>query len=288
MNSEKLAEILASHSLWLASNNPWLRSGEALGECANLRDADLRGVILQDADLRDANLRGANLRWTNLENADLRGANLRGADFEGANLHGTILASANLEGAHLRGANFGGANFGGANLQGANLQGADLIGANLQNANLRDADFRSAELLDANLRGANLRGANLRDANLAGVDLEGAIFSENWQIVPPMGQSFAAFKKTRDVVVLELLIPGSAQRTSSLIGRKCRTNEALVVGVAHGVANDTGIYKSLHRMDFTYEIGKTAREPAFDPDIRVECTAGIHFFLTKEEAIDYR
>ena len=283
MNSEKLAEILASHSLWLASNNPWLRSGEALGECANLRDADLRGVILQDADLRDANLRGANLRWTNLENADLRGANLRGADFEGANLHGTILASANLEGAHLRGANFGGANFGGANLQGANLQGADLIGANLQNANLRDADFRSAELLDA-----NLRGANLRDANLAGVDLEGAIFSENWQIVPPMGQSFAAFKKTRDVVVLELLIPGSAQRTSSLIGRKCRTNEALVVGVAHGVANDTGIYKSLHRMDFTYEIGKTAREPAFDPDIRVECTAGIHFFLTKEEAIDYR
>jgi len=83
------------------------------------------------------------------------------------------------------------------------------------------------------------------------------------------------------------LIPGSAQRTSSLIGRKCRANEALVVGVAHGDANDTGIYRSLRVSRFTYEIGKMASEPSFNPDVRVECTTGIHFFITKEEAINY-
>jgi len=83
------------------------------------------------------------------------------------------------------------------------------------------------------------------------------------------------------------LIPGSAQRTSSLIGRKCRANEALVVGVVRGAANNAGIYKSLYNSRFTYEIGKMASEPSFDPDIRIECTTGIHFFLTKEEAIDY-
>jgi len=240
MNSEKLAEILASHSLWLASIGV---SGER---------ADLSGAILQGADFRGA---------------DFRGANLQGADFRGANLGGADLGDANL----------GGADLGGANLRGADLRGANLRDANLASANLRDADFE----------GTSLAGADLRGANLHGADLAGAIFSENWQIVPPVGQSFTAFKKVKGGVVLELLIPGSAARTSSLIGRKCRTNEALVVGVAHDNAHDTGIYESLHDSDFTYEIGKMAREPAFNPDIRVECTTGIHFFMTKEEAVDY-
>jgi len=231
MNPQKLAEILASHSLWLASN-------EVSGECVDLWGADLKNANLAEANLRGANLRGANLR----------GANLRGA-----------------------------------NLEGANLEGANLRGANLRGANLRGADLRWA-----NLRGANLRGADFRDAIFRDAILDGAIFAENWQIVPRVGQSFTAFKKVRGEIVLELSIPGSARRTSSLIGRKCRANEALVVGVAHGVANNAGIYRSLHCSDFTYEIGKTAREPAFDPDIRIECTTGIHFFMTKEEAISYR
>jgi len=206
MNSEKLAEILASHRLWL-------RTGGLSGERANFDRANLAGADLRWTDLGDANLAGVNLRW-------------------------------------------------------AILEGATLVGANLQSADLRGAD----------LRGADLRGA----------DLEGAILPQNWQIVPPVGQSFTAFKKVRGEIVLELLIPGSAARTSSLIGRKCRTNEALVVGNAHGVANNTGIYESLYDSHFTYEVGKVASEPSFDPDIRVECAAGIHFFMTKEEAIDYR
>ena len=206
MNSEKLSEILASHSLWVSSY-------EALGERANLRGADLRG----------ADLRGAILPWANLESADFR-----------------------------------------------------------------DAILQNAILQNAILRGVNLAGADLRGANLDNADLERAILPENRLIVPRVGQSFTAFKKVAKGVVLELLIPGSAQRTSSLIGRKCRANEAFVVGVAHDVANDTGIYESLCDPHFTYEIGKTAREPAFDPDVRVECTTGIHFFMTKEEAVDYR
>ena len=241
MNPQKLAEILASHSLWLRSN-------EVSGE---------RAVLVK----------------TNLQGADLRGANLRGAD----------LRDAGFEGANLAGANFQSASLDGANLRNANLQGTNLQWAKLRNADLRGADFRGAILMGADLRGADLRGADLR-----GADLGAAILPENWLIVPRVGQSFTAFKKVAGGVVFELLIPGSAQRTSSLIGRKCRANEALVVGVAHGVANDTGIYESLHDSRFTYEIGKMASEPSFDPDIRVECAAGIHFFMTKEEAIDYR
>jgi len=230
MNPQKLAEILASHRLWLTFNGV---SGKR---------ANLQGENLADANLRDTNLQGVNLAGANLERANLERANLRGV-----------------------------------NLTEANLAEADLAEANLIGANLRVA----------NLPWANLRGADLRGADLRGADLDGAILTENWQIVPPVGQTFTAFKKVRGEIVLELSIPGSAQRTSSLIGRKCRANEALVVGVVRGGANNAGIYESLHCLGFTYEVGKVASEPSFDPDIRVECTAGIHFFMTLKEAISY-
>jgi len=255
MNSEKLAEILASHAFWLSS----------LGVSG--KQADLRGADLTGANLQNARRRGSNRRGSNLEGADLRDANL-----QNANLQNALLRDANLAGADLRG----------ADLQDANLAGVDLGGADLTGANLQWANFRGA-----NLQWANFRGANLWGANFWGTNLDGAILPENWLIVPPVGQSFTAFKKVRGEIVLELLIPGSAQRTSNIIGRKCRANEALVVGVAVGVAHDTGIYESLHDSRFTYEIGKMAFEPSFNPDIRVECTAGIHFFMTKKEAIDY-
>ena len=266
MNSNEITEMLAAHSLWFAS-------GGTFGECANLvevdlQNADLASANLQNADLANANLRGANLANADLRDADLRGANLRDANLRNANLRGANLANANLRGADLRDADLARAIF-----DSADLRGADLAGALLARTDLRDADLRYADLDGANLEGANLEGANL---------------PQNWQIVPRVGQSFTAFKKVRGEIVLEFLIPGSAQRTSSLIGRKCRANEALVVGVAYGDANNAGIYESLYDLSFTYEIGKMAFEPSFDPDIRIECTAGIHFFLTKEEAIDYR
>ena len=83
----ELKNIISNHELWLLSN------GEK-GSCADLREANLRGVDLvganlEYADLRDtdlyrANLNGANLKYANLQDAYLRYTNLRDADLEGA------------------------------------------------------------------------------------------------------------------------------------------------------------------------------------------------------------
>ncbi len=73
MDQARLEAILASHKKW--------RMGEAGGERANLR-----GANLGCANLRDANLGGANLRDANLGGANLRGANLRDANLRGAYL----------------------------------------------------------------------------------------------------------------------------------------------------------------------------------------------------------
>ena len=211
--------------------------------------------------------------------ANLSGANLSGANLSGAYLTGAYLTGANLVGAYLTGANLVGACLYGANLSGANLSGANLTGADLGVADLGVADLVGADLVGANLSGANLSGANLTGANLTGATLP------PFQIVPEVGQ-FRAFKKVQGNVVLELLIPRSAQRTSTLGGRKCRASKVKVVGVASGATTET-VFRSHHEESFTYSVGKWASVPDYDGDIRVECAKGIHFFLTLDEAKNY-
>jgi hypothetical protein len=85
--------------------------GEAGGQRANLRGADLRGANLRGADLRDASLYGADLRGADLRDASLYGADLRGASLYGADLRDASLYGADLYGADLRGADLRGAKF---------------------------------------------------------------------------------------------------------------------------------------------------------------------------------
>ena len=205
------------------------------------------------------------------------------ANLEGANLQGAVLWGAVLQGANLKGANLWGANLKGANLWGANLQGAVLWGANLQGANLKGANLWGTVLQGANLKGAVLKGAVLKGANLKGAVLKGAVLKganlkeaklSPHSICPEVG-GFIAWKKTLRGVI-KLYIPAKAQRTSSLVGRKCRA-EYVKVLKGSGTSERGGNYVQ----------GKIYRPDSYDDDIRIECSHGVHFFMTKTEAEAY-
>ena len=169
-----------------------------------------------------------------------------------------------------------------ADLRNADLSGASLRNANLSDANLSGANLWSANLWSANLRNANLSGADLSGADLSGADLSGADLSganlPHFQIVPSKG-SFTAWKKTTKGVI-KIEIPTKAKRTSSLVGRKCRASFIKVIeGAGCGGVSPT---QSLNEL--TYNKGDIVYADKYDNDIRVECTHGIHFFMTKEEA----
>jgi hypothetical protein len=202
------------------------------------------------------------------------------ADLSGANLSGANLSGADLSGANLSGANLSGADLSGANLSGANLRSANLSGANLRSANLSGADLSGANLSGANLSGANLRSAYLSGANLSGADLPA------FSLAPEEG-SFTAFKKLCDGVVAKLEIPAGARRTSSLVGRKCRAEFAYVLELTTPEGKQVLSGRSRHDGSTVYQVGETIRPDKYDEDIRVECTSGIHFFITRKEAEDY-
>ncbi len=206
------------------------------------------------------------------ERADLRRADLFGADLFGANLSGANLSGANLSGANLRRADLSG-----ANLSGANLRRADLSGANLSGANLFGAD----------LRRANLSGANLFGANLFGADLETAK-NVYYPLTCPEEGSFTAFKKVRGNYIVKLEIPEDALRCSAT-SRKCRASHAKVISFTNidGSPANVDVVYSKHDENFAYRVGEIVKVDNFDPNRWHECAPGIHFFITRQEAVNY-
>ena len=238
-------------------------------------------------------------KWLNNElggiRADLSGADIYGLDLRGANLYGANLIRADLRVAYLIKADLRE-----ANLSGADLSGADLYEANLSGADLREADLREANLSGANLSGADLRGADLRGADLRGADLSGAnlrlaknIPSYACRLVCPEEGSFIGFKKARTTApdfreaIVKLLITEDAKRSSATT-RKCRCDKAKVISITSldGKENFTTAYSYYDRI-FQYTVGQTVIIDDFDEERWNECSTGVHFFITREEAVDF-
>ena len=163
--------------------------------------------------------------------------------------------------------------------------------ADFSNANLWSADFRNADLRNANLSGADLWNANLRNANLSGADLKNILYNETtafFAMCCPEEGAFVGFKRCANNLIAKLLITEEAKRSSATT-RKCRCSEAKVIEILttkkkKGVARKA---VSLKDKNFVYEVGKTVFVNDFCEDRWQECAAGIHFFLTFDEAVKY-
>ena len=232
---------------------------------------------------------GKHLKWLRGEDGGER-ANLSEANLSEANLFGANLSEADLSRANLSGAYLFEANLSRANLSGANLSRANLSGANLSRANQSEAD-----LSRANLSGANLFGANLSEADLSGANLSGANYIEKaknlfYPIACPEIGAFVGWKKARvktggHECIVKLEITEDAVR-SSATGRKCRCSKATVLEIQDlegNVLEQAAV--SDRDENFHYIPGTVASVLDFDENRWNECSAGIHFYITREEAV---
>jgi hypothetical protein len=83
-------------------------------------------------------------------------------------------------------------------------------------------------------------------------------------------------------------VPWHVKRTACLINRKCRAEGVATISIdgdrtpgrSVTVCNDWG--------ETTYTVGEMTWAHAYNDDIRIDCAPGIHFFLDKREAEDWR
>ena len=139
-----------------------------------------------------------------------------------------------------------------------------------------------ADLSETDLSGANLSGANLYGADLSEAD------NINFPIACPEQGEFIGFKKVRADLIVKLKITEDAKRCSAT-GRKCRCSKAVVLSITNKDGSDSGLTeaKSKHDANFVYKVGETVEVKDFCEDRWRECSAGIHFFITRKEAEDY-
>ena len=156
--------------------------------------------------------------------------------------------------------------------------------------------LRGADLSCADLSCADLSGADLSCADLSGADLPELTIAKT-SILPDEGD-IIGWKKAyvADMpptpVIVKLLIPSDAKRSNS-IGRKCRANKARILDLqdlqdrqGNSLPPDTTAYSSFDP-DFTYKKGETVHVEDFDTNRWNECAPGIHFFITRIEAVNY-
>ena len=186
-----------------------------------------------------------------------------------------------------------GADLSDADLSGADLRGADLSDADLRGADLRGADLRGADLSGADLSGADLRGADLSDADLSGACLSGAYLrgAKELPYVPlacPSDGAFIGWKKVGRYLV-KLEIPEDAKRSSATTN-KCRCDKAKVLDIIC-ISDDHPLnlqeITNFKYTKITYKVGEMVYPDSFDENRWNECTHGIHFFINKQDAINY-
>ena len=200
----------------------------------------------------------------------------KGADLTGADLKGAYLTGAYLKGAYLKG----------ADLKGADLKGADLKGADLKGAYLKGADLKGADLKGAYLTGADLKGADLKGAYLTGADLKGAKEIPYVPLACPSDGAFIGWKKVYGYLI-KLKIPADAKRCSATT-LKCRCDKAMVLKITN--LDETKEYDSVingNYAELTYKVDEMVYPDSFDEDRWNECSHGIHFFINKQDAINY-
>lgn len=273
---------------------------------ANLLGANLSGTILKSADLREADMREANLSNANLLNSNLWRANLSHADlsnclFDRATLDRAIFDSAimyqaSLSFAHCVLASFKGVRATAATFNEIYASDSDFSEARLYctgffRANIAGCNFEGADMTEACLRFANaayarFKGTRMNNADLYAVDLARAYdVTSSIPMVCPESGSFIGWKKINGKIVC-LEIPADAKR-SSATSRKCRCDKAKVLSIEKidGGPAEINQVSSNYDSSFIYKVGELVSVPDFCDYRWVECASGIHFFMSREEAV---
>lgn len=211
-------------------------------------------------------------KWLHFEyggvRADLRDADLYGADLSEVDLRGSLLCRSDL--------------------RCANLSGADLYAADLREADLQLANLYKADLRESNLSGSKLQGTNISDAYLGGSRFSEAKNFPSIPLVCPEEGEVVGFKKCNDYII-KLLIPADAKRSFSTTG-KYRASYAKVLSITSlsgDSVNTDSVTNTTYTPSIVYKVGEFVYPDSFDENRLNECSHGIHFFMTRKEAIEY-
>ena len=131
------------------------------------------------------------------------------------------------------------------------------------------------------------KGAYLKGAYLKGADLKGAKEIPYVPFACPSDGAFIGWKKVCGNLI-KLEIPEDARRCSAA-SQKCRCDKAKVLSVWNMRLEEEvfEVVNHAYGQETCYRVGEMVYPDSFDEDRWNECSHGIHFFINKQDAINY-
>lgn len=261
-----LKEIIDDHMTFLASNG-------RRGNLADLSSAYISGVILP--------------KYTNLSKANFNGATLNNVIANCCKFDNCSFRNANM----LR-CNFDDSSFSTSDLSYTKFEATSLCYTTILNATIINSNFYQCNLFAASFNNSNLEGTKFKICNLLRSHFCSVKNMPNLPMACPTEGSFIGWKKVEHgyyKYLIKLQIPASAKRSSAM-SNKCRCSKAKVLGIYDLKGNKlriSSVTNFAYCNETVYEVGKMVYPDSFDEDRMNECSNGIHFFINKQEAIDY-
>ena len=219
-------------------------------------------------------------------------------DNEELDLHEIIFKNINLAGESVKNVNLRRATF-----DNCNLNGTDFTGSMMDHVAFYDCDIRNMNTTDCKLRGASFRGNDMEGINLSGANIYAAVLEDavnqdkviiddntQWyKMRCPEEGPFIAWKCCTELRVVQMLVPADAKRCMATM-ETGRVSKVKVLSIKS--IDETQSYswaQSTVDQDFYYEVGKWL-EPAngFQEDRWKDSSPGIHFFLERQQCVDYQ
>ncbi len=211
---------------------------------------DLTQIRLKDADLSGWDLSNVNFNWSDFQNVI----------FDHASFQNSVVSN------------------------------TFFPGCSLKNVNFKNADLQGALLRYCDLSGSDISGANLYCAVLEYAVLDDIKSDENtrfYRLYCPEKGAFLGYKKCFNDRLVQLLIPADAKRTSAT-RNSCRCNKAKVLTIKSFDYTESYTEAwSLVDPAFFYRVGEYVEVRDFNEDRWMDSTTGIHFWMTREEALAY-
>lgn len=223
------------------------------------------------------------IKYEDFSDMDFSGLNLQKAVFINCNFNRTVFGTVYLDNSTFRRCTFGNARF-----RNIDTSFADFGGSTFTKAVFSCSLFDFCSFRDTNLFETTFAS----DVNFFHSDFRCALMTREAQdkfipMICPEEGAFIGWKSCGGYIV-KLRIPEDARRSSGC-GRKCRASWAYVLDIQHRDGSPADIKKVQSNYDpgMIYEVGRTVVADEFDGDRMIECSNGIHFFMTRDEAVRY-
>ena len=215
---------------------------------------------LEDILMKDGKQRSSLLREVSFKNMDLSGYNLSGIDF-------TLSSFENVR-----------------------LENVDFSGAAVENVLFDGCSVKGAVFRNVNMKTASMRYCDMTGCVLEHAKLDGIISDERTQwfrMHCPEKGAILGYKKCVNDRLVQLLIPADAKRTSATLP-SCRCSKAKVLTIkSFDSTEEFDEAWSLVDENFVYHKGEWVEVSDFNEDRWMDSTTGIHFWMSREEAIRY-